>query len=304
MASFHCSVKVGRKGKASPHSDYISRQGKFAPEKNKKNVEREVLEWTSFGNMPKWAATPRQFWTEADDRERANGSTYREFELALPNELTPEQRRELVEQFVQEITQGRHAYQYGIHLKDSGISKQPQPHVHLMYSERIQDGIERAPDQYFKRANKTNPAKGGCTKAAVVGTFTERAAELQATRKKWADMQNKALEKYGHEARVTHLSLKEQGLEREAEMHLGPNRVKNLTVEQKAEITERRQAEADLEREQVQFQTEKVKEYEEQLEAHIEQRERRAYIPPEPEQREAFKGFKNPEADHTRTTPD
>ncbi|MGK3681354.1 hypothetical protein ACSLOD_28105, partial [Escherichia coli] len=40
-----------------------------------------------------WARdNPSHFWQAADQFERANGSTYRELEIALPRELTPEQR--------------------------------------------------------------------------------------------------------------------------------------------------------------------------------------------------------------------
>ncbi|MGK3295924.1 MobA/MobL family protein, partial [Escherichia coli] len=42
---------------------------------------------------PEWARdNPSHFWQAADQFERANGSTYRELEIALPRELTPEQR--------------------------------------------------------------------------------------------------------------------------------------------------------------------------------------------------------------------
>jgi len=34
MASYHLSVKTGGKGNASPHADYISRDGKYAREKD------------------------------------------------------------------------------------------------------------------------------------------------------------------------------------------------------------------------------------------------------------------------------
>ena len=39
-----------------------------------------------------------------------------------------------------------------------------QPHVHLMFNERLQDGIERDPEQYFKRYNSKNPERGGAKK--------------------------------------------------------------------------------------------------------------------------------------------
>lgn len=85
MASYHCTVKVGGKGKAASHSAYISREGKYS------GRERyEDLESTAYGNMPKWAAhNPAHFWNAADEHERANGATYREIEVALPRELDP-----------------------------------------------------------------------------------------------------------------------------------------------------------------------------------------------------------------------
>lgn len=43
--------------------------------------------------MPKWAATnPLHLWEAADAYERKNGTTYREFEIALPCEMNPAQR--------------------------------------------------------------------------------------------------------------------------------------------------------------------------------------------------------------------
>lgn len=50
--------------------------------------------------MLKWAEhAPAYFWKAADEFERVNGATYREIEIALPRELTPDQRRELVRGF-------------------------------------------------------------------------------------------------------------------------------------------------------------------------------------------------------------
>ena len=93
MAIGRLSVKVGKAGKAGPHAAYISREGQYA-----QRLERgEKLEATEAGNMPAWAtAQPQQFWQAADAFERANGTTYREMEIALPRELQPEQRLSLI----------------------------------------------------------------------------------------------------------------------------------------------------------------------------------------------------------------
>ncbi len=242
MASYHCSVKVGAKGKAGPHASYISREGKY--EKTRSN---EKLEHVEHANMPSWAAqNPAQFWQAADQHERANGATYREIEIALPREMTPEQRVELVRDMVGQELSDKHAYTWAIHNPPASLEGGEQPHAHIMYSERTIDGIDRDPEQYFKRYNAKNPEKGGCRKDSA-GT-EER---LLATRARWAKVQNLHLERHGLDARVDHRSLKEQGIERMPEPHFGPGRVQRMTVLQDAELAavlERRAAEGAKER--------------------------------------------------------
>jgi hypothetical protein len=91
-----------------------------------------------------------------------------------------------------------------------------------MFSERKQDGIERAAEQYFKRWNAKAPERGGCQKGNIASTPTVRKAELVKLRERFAKLQNRHLAKHGHAATVTHLSLKAQGIDREPEPHLGP----------------------------------------------------------------------------------
>ena len=90
-----------------------------------------------------------------------------------------------------------------------------------MYSERLQDGIERSPDQFFKRYNSKNPERGGCQKSNFAKTAEQRKTELVELRERFADLQNAYLEEYGHTDRVDHRSLADQGIERSPEKHLG-----------------------------------------------------------------------------------
>ncbi len=244
MATYHCTVKVGGKGAAAPHADYIAREGKY------RGAQRhEDLEATAHGNMPDWAQhNPSHYWTAADAHERANGATYREIEVALPRELTPQQRRALVEDFITQELGDRHAYQWAIHTPKAALEKGEQPHAHIMYSERTQDGIARDPEQHFKRYNAKNPERGGCRKDSA-GT-EER---LQATRARWADLQNQHLQRHGHSARVDHRSLAERGIQRTPEKHLGPDRAQALAPMDVAAILERRAAEGERERAQQQI---------------------------------------------------
>jgi len=238
MASYHLSVKTGGKGNASPHADYISREGKYAREKD------SDLEHKESGNMPAWAAhNPSEFWKAADTFERANGCTYREIEIALPRELKPEQRLELVRDFVRQEIGDRHAYQFAIHNPKAAIAGGEQPHAHIMFSERMNDGIDRDPQQYFKRANIKEPERGGAKKVRFGETPTERKEHLVAHRERWADLQNTYLERYQHTDRVDSRSLKAQGIEREPERHLGAGQVQRFDTDQLQAILERRDAE-------------------------------------------------------------
>ena len=136
MATYHLSVKFGSKGQAANHADYIERKGEYA--------KRKDLEYTEHGNMPEWARdNPSHFWLAADQFERANGSTYRELEIALPRELTPEQRLELVQDFVRQEAGERHAWSFAIHNPKASIDGGEQPHAHIMMSQRVNDGIDR-----------------------------------------------------------------------------------------------------------------------------------------------------------------
>jgi len=64
------------------------------------------------------------------------------------------------------------------------------PHAHLMFSERQNDGIERGPAEWFRRANSEDPEHGGAPKNR---TFHGRDWVEQA-RERWADLTNKKLE--------------------------------------------------------------------------------------------------------------
>ena len=216
MASYHLSVKVGAKGKALAHAQYIEREGEYQVK------HQEKLEAVEHGNMPKWAqAHPNLFWQCADEFERKNGAAYREIEIALPRELTAQQRKDLVQIFVEQELGDQHAYTWAIHRPKASIEGGEQPHAHIMYSERIQDGIERGADQFFKRYNPKHPGHGGCQKSNTTKSAEQRKTELVELRERFAELQNAFLEEYGHTDRVDHRSLADQGIQRTPEKHLG-----------------------------------------------------------------------------------
>ena len=244
MAIGRLSMKVGKAGKAGPHAAYIAREGQYA-----NRLERgEKLEATEAGNMPAWAqSNPLAFWQAADAYERKNGTTYREMEIALPRELSAAQRIELVREFVRQEIGDRHAYQWAIHVPTAADGGE-QPHVHLMFSERQRDGIERDPDQYFRRYNAKAPEKGGARKgygpsAGQTLTKAERAAELKELRGRWEAMCNAHLERAGVEQRIDMRSHAERGTGLEPERKQLPSQWRG---QGRANVIEFRQARAEL----------------------------------------------------------
>jgi hypothetical protein len=233
MASFHHRIKSGKKGTAREHAAYIERHGRH-------ESRGEDLIYTSYGNMPAWAANnPYLFWRMADRHERANGAVYREHEIALPNELTIDQLIALAERLVRELV-GNKPYQYAIHAPDGSIGAIPNPHVHLMYSDRMPDGIERSPERTFSRYNAKQPELGGCRKDSGGLSPLELRANVLYTRKAIANLQNEALAENGHEARVDHRSLREQGKQRHPERHLGQVRIRGMSADERATYAEAR----------------------------------------------------------------
>ncbi|MCL1047985.1 MobA/MobL family protein, partial [Shewanella electrodiphila] len=210
MAIGRLSVVVGARGKASPHAEYIAREGKY-----EKDESIEKLEATGHGNMPQWAEhEPNFFWKMSDNYERKNGTSYREHVISLPRELTVDQRHELIKEWIKQEIGERHAYQYAIH-NPPALDGGEQPHAHIMFSERLRDGIDRDPDSYFKRYNSKNPESGGSKKANTPKLAAERKLELKQQRDRWEKMCNTHLELAGSDAKISMKSLKAQNIKRE-----------------------------------------------------------------------------------------
>jgi hypothetical protein len=213
MAIYHLTAKTvsrGESASAAVRCDYIERAGRY------RNDHAEVLH-KGQGNMPAWAKNcPRNYWQAADVYERANGRLFKQIEFALPRELSPEQQIELAASFCRDLARtkdGSLPYSFAIHKGHDGDN----PHCHLMISERVNDGHDRDPDTWFKRAAK-DPAKGGAKKT---NELRPREWLLQC-RELWAERANMALQRAGHEARIDHRTLEAQGIDRAPTKHLGP----------------------------------------------------------------------------------
>lgn len=212
MAIYHLNVRYCSKSKgqsAQAKNEYINRNDKYSK-------RLDDLQFSGFGNMPKFAENnPQKFWQASDIYERANARVCTEIVFALPRELNLEQQQELVQSFINSTVNSERnklPYSFAIHNDKANNN----PHCHLIFSERQLDGIERLEEQFFKRANSKNAELGGTKKTA---DFRDRDF-IKAVRKTWSEQANFALEKYGHLARIDERSYQEQGIKKEPRARL------------------------------------------------------------------------------------
>lgn len=239
MAFYHCSIKTSKdkKGNFIPgkkHADYINREGEYKDYDNKVglahaeyiNREKDFARQEFLrkhgqcvykaNKLPKWAkGNPSEFFKSADIYGRKNKASYREFELALQEELTLEQNIEIVNTILNncEYFQDKY-YAVAIHDKQAALdSNKQQIHCHIMVSDKMIDDIEktneRPPEQFFKTYCRVNTDKGG---AKVDRYFSKDnfGKNLTHFRKYYCDVTNAVFRKYGIDKTIDHKSLKMQ----------------------------------------------------------------------------------------------
>lgn len=158
-----------------------------------------------------------QLWNAAESAEnRKDGRVAREWLVALPDELSADQRRELAQDFAAELRE-----RYGvatdvcIHAPDSQGDNRNY-HAHILTTTRT---AERAPDGSIELHGKSeiewsNKRRG----SAQLGTTQN---EIKTLRASWEQHANQALERAGHSERIDHRSFKDQGIERQPTIKMG-----------------------------------------------------------------------------------
>lgn len=225
MAIYHLTVKpVSRKAGRSATAAAAYRAAELVQDRSsgevfdytrKRGVEHAeiVLPAECVRRDIQWARDREALWNAAEVAEnRSNSRVAREYEVALPHELTKAQRVELVRGFAVEIAD-RHgvAVDFAIHAPHR-LGDRRNWHAHVLATTRV---IEPA---------------GLGEKATIEWSDTNRRkAELEPARKeiesiraRWAELTNEKLREHGHAVRIDHRSLEAQGVEREPTTHLGP----------------------------------------------------------------------------------
>lgn len=202
MATYHCTINIGYSNKTMPHLDYINREGKY-------NHRSDELVTTKSGNMPKWATNAREFWENVAVNDVRS---YREIEFALPNELSVEDQIDIVERFIDEVIPNN-PYSYAIHEVDSKIHGIKNPHVHIVFSERLNEKrIEDfSKEEYFKQKGRSRNGEiiGGASKdrSWAGNRSTSKYYEVRET---VADVINEKYKENGINKEISAKSLKAQ----------------------------------------------------------------------------------------------
>jgi len=221
MASFHLAVKtVGRSAGRSATSAAAYRAGvEIADERTgivhdytrKQGIEhREIV---APADAPDWVQDRVALWNAAERAEtRKNSTVAREYEIALPAELSADERRDLALGLAREISE-RHGVAVDVAIHAPGRQgDQRNHHAHLLTTTR-RIGAEGLGEKTRELDQKTS-------------------GEVERWRARFAEMQNAALERAQVHERVDHRSFQRQGIEQEATVHMGPGVV---AMERRAE---------------------------------------------------------------------
>lgn len=156
-------------------------------------------------HMPTDPNAARAFLNRGELADRKNARVADKVRIALPRELTPEQRMQLVRDFARDLTGGRVPWFAGIHAEGKDAHN---PHCHLVIRDRdIETG---------KRVVKLSDSPRDRAKAGLEPKAVEYVRAL------WEDHANRALEAAGHDTRIDRRTLEAQGIARDPTIHIGP----------------------------------------------------------------------------------
>ena len=158
--------------------------------------------WQAVDDTPEAGRSARErLWNEVEAIERRKDAVLaREVEFALPRELSQAEGIALAQEFVrrQFVSRGMVA-DLNVHWSKE-LDGEVKPHAHVMLSMREIDG-----DGFGKKQRAWND----------VGL-------LRDWREGWAELANARLAELGHDIRIDHRSLRDQGIKLEPQHKIGP----------------------------------------------------------------------------------
>ena len=201
MASYHLSVKTIKRSEgrsATAAAAYRSaeriaceREGRIHDYTRKSGVEETFI--VASRDAPDWAQDRATLWNAAEAAEtRKNSVTAREWELALPSEISATERARIARDFAQALVD-----RYGV-VADVAIHA---PH---------REGDQRNHHAHVLTSTRVLGAEGFAEKTRVLDAKQTGGPEIEQMRGAWAELQNDALERARVAERVDHRSLEVQ----------------------------------------------------------------------------------------------
>lgn len=243
MAIYHCSIKnISRGSGKSAVASASYRAGEKLEDLETGLIhdytqKKEIAYSEIFlcKNAPKEYQDRGTLWNAVEQIEKQSKARLaREWEVALPNELTLEQSKELVKGFAQSLVDEGMCVDVNIHWKEGNH------HAHIMATVRaINEKGQWAPktkkvycrDVYgekiplidkntgLQKVDKQNRKQWKCYKDDY--TDWNKREKVEEWRSRWAEHCNMALEKAQSMARVDHRSYAAQGIEELPTIHEG-----------------------------------------------------------------------------------
>ncbi|MDQ2733541.1 MAG: MobA/MobL family protein [Pseudomonadota bacterium] len=168
---------------------------------------------------PAWAEDRAALWNAAEAAEkRKDARVARDYEVAIPKELTKEQGIALVRDFAAGLVDRYGvAVDFNVHRDDmrkwDGTEKGWQGyHAHVLTSTR-----KLGREGFGEKAE----IELSDTKRKSLG-LSDGAAEIERIREMWEVAANRHLEQANQAQRIDRRSLKDQGIDRDPTVHLGP----------------------------------------------------------------------------------
>ena len=241
MAIFHMSfsnISAGKLRSAVASAAYRSGESLFDEKENRgyfyaRRVTPEAFILTP-KNAPEWASDRQKLWNEVEKKDRKANSRYaKEFNVALPVELTNEEQKTLITKFVQEtfVNKGM--------VADVAIHRdhEENPHAHVMLTNRPFNpdgswGLKSKTQYVLDKNGKQLLTKNGNPKQRKIWLVDwDKPGNVEEWRTAWANEVNSLFQAKGMPERISEKSYEEQGIEKTPTKHEGHN---SQTKERKA----------------------------------------------------------------------
>ena len=234
MAIFHMSfsnISAGKGRSAIASAAYRSGKKLFDQKEGRSYFYARLVMPESFiltpKNAPEWASDREQLWNEVERKDRRANSRYaKEFNVALPVELSEDEQKELLTKYVQEnfVDEGM--------VADVAIHRDhpDNPHAHVMLTNRPFNpegtwGLKSKRENILdENENKTYTGNSRFPRSRKVWLVDwDKKEKITEWRHNWAASVNQVLEQKNIPDRISEKSFIEQGIDDTPMQHEGIN---------------------------------------------------------------------------------